>query len=92
MYATMAFSEGGLDLSSIASIAHECKVLDVYITEAMYNDPVQWQKMLKAFEERFEDNALSAMNARVNMTIHCGINDDMKVIGIRVEKYYLVGL
>ncbi len=82
----LSMFEGG----SVGAVAHEFKAMDVFITEEIFNDKDRWKELVDAFVQRIMDNACAALNARVDMTLHLGIDDEGHVHGIRVEKFYLV--
>ena len=82
--------ESGGDPTSTRVVAVEFKALDVLVTHAKLRDPDERTRLARALMSRIAEYACAALNARVNMTIYLGVNDDCVVVGVQVEDFSVV--
>ena len=80
----------GAGVSSASDVAHEFKEMNICLSEAVFYNDVEWKRLVQAFMVRINDNVCAALNARTNMTLHFGVNDNGTILGIVVEEFYLV--
>ncbi len=88
----MLVFEGGAQLASPVTPAHEFKLFDVVITEAIWKDNNERHRLVETFARRVCLIACAALNARCNMIIHFGVDDGGRVRGVAVESYGLVSI
>ncbi len=88
--ATIAVFEGAGGLAFLDDVAHEFKEMNVALTSGRLAVEAEWKRLVAAFTRRILENACAALNARCNMTLHLGIKDNGKIMGLLVERYDLV--
>ncbi len=85
--------EGGADPASGGLIpAIDFKEFDTKITQQRIDNPVEKEILIKGFVWKILEYACAALNARTNLTLYMGVNDEGKVTGIEVESYEQVSL
>ncbi len=83
--------ERGADPASGGKVpAVDFKEFDTKLTQARIDDPVEREKLIKGFIYVILEYACAALNARTNMTLYMGVDDDGRVTGIEVESLDLV--
>ncbi len=83
--------ERGGDLSSDGKVpAIDFKEFNTKLTKARFDDPEELDILTKGFIGKIVEYACAALNARCNLTLYMGVNNDGIVTGIEVEDYELV--
>ena len=82
--------ESGVNLADCKVPAHEYKRWNKRLTMAIRDDPDLWKAYVSNFMDKLLASACAAMNARTNLTIHFGVDDQGNVHGVPVEGLSLV--
>ena len=77
--------ESGANLADYRVPGHEHKRWNNELTERLVKDEAKWRKYVRDFMLKLLKAACAAINARINLTIHYGVDNDGKVHGAPVE-------
>ena len=70
--------------------AIEFKEFGTVVTWAIFEDAEKWDFLVMGVASKILEYGCSALNARTNLTLYMGVNDNGLVTGIKFESYELV--